>query len=115
MFLNSKNVNDYINYKDSVLKKLLTSNFHFKPIYKMNDCTIDQSQKHPNYYKLETIFDCAPELLREEFLSKYQDQSFTFLMQTQTLETFSQKYSAIYAKHVFSQNQVNKIFEHIFV
>ena len=36
-------------------------------------------------------------------------------MQTQTLKTFSHKYSVIYAKHVFSQSQVNKIFEHIFV
>ena len=115
IFLNSKNVNDFINYKDSVLKKLLASNFHFKPVYKIDDCTIDQSQKHHNYYKLETIFHCSPELLREEFLSKYQEQSFTFLMQTQTLETFSHKYSAVYAKHVFSQNQINKIFEHIFI
>jgi len=40
MFLNSKNVNDFINYKDTVLKKILTANFSFKSIYKIDNCII---------------------------------------------------------------------------
>ena len=56
MFLNSKNVNDFINYKDTVLKKILTVNFSFKTIYKIDNCTIEKSQKNSNYYKLESVF-----------------------------------------------------------
>ena len=52
MFLNSKNVNDFINYKDTVLKKILAANFSFKSIYKIDNCIIQRSQKHSNYYKL---------------------------------------------------------------
>ena len=52
MFLNSKNVNDFINYKDAILKKTLTSNYSFKLVYKLHNCTIERSQKHSNYYKL---------------------------------------------------------------
>ena len=40
MFLNSKNVNDFINYKDTVLKKILAANFSFKSIYKIDNCII---------------------------------------------------------------------------
>ena len=38
-------------------------------------------------------------------------------MQSQTLETFSNKYAAIYSKHVFTNatSQGNKIVEHIFI
>ena len=117
MFLNSKNVNDFINYKDTILKKILTSNFSFKPVYKLQNCTIERSQKHSSYYRLETVFEEPAEVLKYQFLKKYEEQCYTYLMQSQVLQTFSNKYSAIYAKHVFSNatSQGNKIIEHIFI
>ena len=33
VFLNSKNINEFINYKDGILKKLLITKFDFQLIY----------------------------------------------------------------------------------
>lgn len=71
IFLNSKNINDYLNYKDSILKKILTFNFNFKPVYKMDNCIIERSQKNSNFYKLESVFEHPAEVLKAEFLKKY--------------------------------------------
>jgi hypothetical protein len=51
---------------------------------------------------MQCIFEENVKVLKEEFLKKYQEQAYGYLMQEQTLETFSQKYKAKYIKYLFA-------------
>ena len=59
VFLSSKNINDYISFKDKVCKQIMTNKFDFKPIFKRDntDLVIDQSFKVDKFFKLETTFE----------------------------------------------------------
>lgn len=84
------------------MKKILTNHFEFRTIYKLDNCIIERSRKYPSFYKMQCIFEENVKVLKEEFLRKYQEQAYGYLMQEQTLETFSQKYKAKYIKYLFA-------------
>lgn len=81
VFLNSKNVNQFINYKDSVLKKLLITKFDFQVIYSSGssnsmstssdqsyDLKIERSLKNDKIFKLEQTIKRKGKVLKERFL-----------------------------------------------
>lgn len=45
-FLSSRNVNEFLNFKDKVLKKMLKGEFKFEKIYTKQDCKIEQDINH---------------------------------------------------------------------
>ena len=55
VFLSSKNINDYLAYKESVFKKLITTKFDFKQIYSTGELKIEQSYKIDKIFRLENI------------------------------------------------------------
>lgn len=58
VFLSSKNINDYISYKEKVSTQIMKNKFDFKPIHKReNGLTIEQSLKIDKVFKLENSFE----------------------------------------------------------
>lgn len=99
MFLSSKNVNDYLNYKESVFKKLITTKFDFKLIHSQADLKIEQSYKIDKVFKLENVIDLPVKKIKEEFLSAFMKRN-KYLVHSQILEDFSKKYRAVYEKYM---------------
>ena len=69
VFLSSKNINDYLGYKEKVSTQIMKNKFDFKLIYKRESgLTIDQSMKSDKVFKLENTFEVQAKTLKEKFL-----------------------------------------------
>lgn len=96
VFLNSKNVNEFLNYKDSILKKLLITKFDFQVIFSSGnennsttsseafDLKIERSLKIDKIFKMETTIKMPPKLLKEKFIKCYSKTN-KYLLHSQIL------------------------------
>lgn len=99
MFLSSKNINDYLSYKDKVCKQIMTNKFDFKPILTRDGLTIEQSFKMEKIFKLENTFEMESKQLKEKFMYAFNHKN-KFILHSQVLEEFSKKYRAVYEKYL---------------
>ena len=114
VFLNAKNVNEFINYKDGILKKLLITKFDFQVIYSSGssnsmstssdqsyDLKIERSLKNDKIFKLEQTIKLKGKVLKEKFLDCLSRKN-KYLLHYQILENFSKKYKAVYEKYIIN-------------
>ncbi len=56
VFLSSKNINDYLSYKQRVQKQIMQNKFQFKNIFGEDHLKIEQSTKIDKVFRMQNIF-----------------------------------------------------------
>ncbi len=76
VFLNEKNINEFLKHKKTVSSYLEILSDTFFPIYNRNDCTIYKSSQDGSFYKLENTFDKSRDEVKSLFFSNLKKYSF---------------------------------------
>lgn len=75
VFLNSKNINDYLAYKDKVEKQIMLNKFEFKSIFVQNHLKIQHSLKIDKVFRMESLFDVDSKELKEKFMYSFNNNN----------------------------------------
>ncbi len=75
VFLNSKNINDYLAYKDKVEKQIMLNKFQFKNIFVQNHLKIQHSLKIDKVFRMESLFDVDSKELKEKFMYSFNNNN----------------------------------------
>lgn len=114
-FLSSKIIKEFIEYREQISEKMMTTKYNFIPIKKGETYTIERSKNNRLYFQMECNFDLSAEQLKLIFLKKYKDNEHRYMVRKQMVENFSNRYFTSYEKYEVPAQNETKNLEHLFL